>query len=380
MKLVYLIPDLASAGGTIRVLHNKACWFTHKGGYEITVITTDQGGRPIYFDFPPDITIIDIDINYSSVYNDPPVSRLISLWNKRRIHRRKLSQILERIKPDITITVYPSDTTKIPKIKRKRGISMVEFHGNRFFRLNQGYKGIHEIVAKYRTWRDYRFIKKFDKLIVLTKEGAEQWSTLSRNIVIIPNAITAIPKIAKKDSKRVIAVGRLVYEKGFDRLIKAWALLPKDILSEWELTIFGEGIQQTYLEGLIKSLGIIQSASIQPPTKHIFEEYAKSSIFVMSSYSEGLPMVLIEAMSCGLPAICFDFPCGPKDVIEDGVNGFLVENGNIPLLSKRIEELIRNDQLRNSFSEKAIYVREKFSEDKVMNMWENLFSELLFNL
>lgn len=377
MKLVYLIPDLASAGGTIRVLHNKVCWFVRQSEeYEITIVTTDQRNVPVYFNFPAGVRIIDLGINYGSVYNNPPISRIRAIHKKKKLHFKRLSELLMEIKPDVTITIYPVDAVDVSRMK-DGSIKILEFHQNRYLRLNYGFVGIHQWVQRYRTWVDYRFVKKFDRLVVLTDEGRGQWGGGLKNVCMIPNAITSLPDITlNTDSKRVIAVGRLVYEKGFDRLIKAWARLPKDILSEWELAIYGEGVQYDYLSELIKSSGVSASVCIMSPTKQIFQEYARSAFLVMSSHSEGLPMVLIEAMSCGLPAICFDFPCGPKDVIEDGVNGFLVENGDIQTLSQKMEILIRDQKLRQKFSEMALQIKDRYSEEKIMGMWVELFKEM----
>lgn len=376
MKLVYLTPTLSNPGGMERVLHNKVCWLVQKGNYDITIITTDQRDSPIFFNFPKGVEIIDLGINYSSVYAKSPIYRVLSTYRKKRIHFNLLSELLKKIRPDITITLYPSDTVSIPSIK-DGSKKIIEFHSNRFFRLNQGYKGIHQLIAKFRIRQDYQFVKKFDKLVVLTDEGAAQWGGIP-NIEVIPNAIITPPHIImSSESKRVIAVGRLIHEKGFDRLIQAWGLLPKDLLGEWKLDIYGQGEQELYLNELIYSLNLGTSAKINKPTKNIFEEYKKSAFLVMTSYSEGFGMVLVEAMSCGLPAICFDFSCGPKDIIDDNINGFLVENGNILLLSKKMERLMRDNNLRHFFSKNAKQIQDKFSEKKVMEMWEKFFNSLI---
>lgn len=377
MKLVYLIPALYNAGGSERVLHNKVCWFVRRGGYDITIITTDQGNAPLFFEFPKSVHIIDLNINYSSVYSKTPLLRWFSIYRKKKLHLKRLSDILCKIQPDVTITMYPCDTVSLKKIK-DGSKKILEFHNSRYLRLHQGRKGIHQIIAMYRTYQDYLFVKKFDELIVLTNEGASQWSL--PKMKVIPNAALSAPIIPKdfpnRDSKRIIAVGRLVYEKGFDRLIKAWGLLPEPIRSEWRLDIFGSGEQLSFLQTLINQPGL-SSISIKAPTKQVFEEYLNSAFLVMTSYSEGLPMVLIEAMSYGLPAICFDFPCGPKDVINDGVNGFLVKNGDIKTLSQKIQELICNKNLLKSFSEEAKLIRNRFSEETIMEIWEKHFEELM---
>lgn len=378
MKLVYLYSSLYISGGIERVLHNKVCELVRRGGYDITIITTDQGNAPCFFKFPESVKIIDLGINYSSIDTGNPFRRAILTYRKKKLHLKRLSELLLKIKPDITITVYSAMTVPLSKIK-DGSKKIVEFHNNRFNRLNQGYRGFHQLVARYRTWQDYRFIKKFDELVVLTKEGEKQWHGIP-NIRVIPDAVplrqTVSDVLSVSKKKRVIAVGRLVWEKGFDRLIKAWSLLPKQILAEWELVIFGSGEQKTNLEALIKTLDVCSSIHILPPTNDIFNEYVKSAFLVMTSRAEGFGMVMAEAMSCGVPVISFDFSCGPKDIIEDGVNGFLVENGNIPAFSKKMEELITNESLRQAFSEKAKLVKDKFSEKKIMDMWVTYFEEL----
>lgn len=378
MKLVYLYLSLFNSGGTERVLHNKVCSLIRRGGYEITIITTDQGSKPNFFVFPTSVNLIDLGINYSSINTRNPFRRFIQTYKKKRLHLKRLSDQLNKIKPDITITVYPSIAVPLSKIK-DGSKKIIEFHSNRYFRLNQGYRGIHQIVAKYRTWQDYQFIKKFDGLVVLTKEGAKQWQGIS-NVRVIPNTAPSqqivLNDLPSSKERRVIAVGRLVWEKGYDRLIQAWSLLPKEILAEWELVIFGAGEQKNNLENLIKKQNVSSSVSIKKPTKQIFNEYAKSSFFVMTSRSEGFGMVLVEAMSCGLPAISFDFSCGPKEIIENGVNGFLVDDGNIQDFAARMEQLICNDSLRSSFSKKAQLVIDKYSEEKIMQKWVTFFAEL----
>lgn len=379
MKLVYLFTSLFNSGGTERVLHNKVCELVRRGGYEITVITTDQGSKPNFFSFPASVQIIDLGINYSSIDTRNPFRRSILTYKKKKLHLKRLSDQLNKIKPDITITIYP--TISVPLSKLKDGSKkIIEFHGNRFFRLFQGYRGFHQIVAKYRTWQDYQFVKKFDALVVLTKEGAKQWQGIS-NIHVIPNAAPSrqvdFNDLSISKEKRVIAVGRLVWEKGYDRLIQAWRLLPKEILSEWKLVIFGNGEQKNNLEDLIIKQDVSSSVCINPPTKEIFIEYAKSAFFVMTSRAEGFPMVLIEAMSCGLPVVSFDFSFGPKEIIKNGVNGFLVEDGNIQDLAAKIEQLICDENLRFAFSQKTQLDLENYSEDKIMKKWEAFFAALI---
>ncbi|MBQ9310885.1 MAG: glycosyltransferase, partial [Bacteroidales bacterium] len=171
--------------------------------------------------------------------------------------------------------------------------------------------------------------------------------------------------------------GRLDYQKGFDRLLDAWAMLPDGIRREWHLDIFGQGEWKERLEAQAARLGISDSASINPPTDKIFAEYADSSFLVMSSHYEGFPMVMIEAMASGLPVVSFDFPCGPRDIITPGTDGLIVQDGDIASLAGAMLELMENPAKIEAMSIRARKVSETYSEDKIMGYWEKCFKDLL---
>lgn len=374
-KLFYLTPTLSSPAGMERVLHNKVLWLVKQARYDITIITTDQGSSPTFYQFPPEVKIIDLGINYSTDYSLPPLKRIFALRKKRRIHKKRLSELLFKERPDITIALYPSEVSVVPSIK-DGSKKILEFHSNRGFRLNQGFKGIHLLVARYRCWKDTILARRFDKCIVLTHEAADQWSDLD-NIEVIPNSVTTIPDIsADVDIHRIIAVGRLIYEKGFDRLLKAWALVPDDIKGDWKLNIFGDGVLREQLNGMIAGLGLEASTEICRPTKEIFKEYARSAFLVMSSRSEGFGMVMLEAMSCGLPVVSFDFMSGPREIIKDGINGIIVKNGDIEALAQTMRRLIEDRALRHELASHSKDVLILFSEDRIMHMWETCFNEI----
>lgn len=376
MKLVYHLASTAVPGGSVRVLYNKIRWFIKKGGYEIIVVTTDQKGAPPYFTFPPEVKCIDLGINYWDDYSRNPISRFIITGKKRRIHRERLAEVLMREKPDITIAQYPTEAWVAGTIK-DGSKKVMEFHNSRFHRLASNVKGIHRLVAYYRTCQDKRYAKLFEKFIVLTQEDATQWGDM-KNILVIPNPIHDFTEIADvKYSRTVIAVGRLVPQKRFDYLLEAWALLPPELRNSWNLRIFGDGQLESSLKEQILRLGIQDAASILPPSKQIFKEYAKSAFLVMSSDYEGLPMVMIEAMSVGLPVVSFDFKCGPRDIIENGNNGFIVPLGNCGHLAKAMAQVMEDEDLRTKMSLQAKLTSNAFLEDTIMDKWVKLFNELL---
>ena len=376
MKLIYCMASVYNPGGMERVLLNKVRWFASRDGYDVTVLTTDQQDRPPFYHFPENVRIIDLGINYSADNDRSPVAKITGYFSKLRKHRKALTELLMKERADIVVSLYPSESSFIPRIK-DGSKKVLELHLNRYFRLQYGRRGLLGLADRFRSWQDVRIARKFDKFVVLTREDAGYWGNLP-NLEVIPNAAPSVPDIPYDASyRRVIAVGRLDYQKGFDRLLDAWALIPEELRREWRLDIFGQGEWKEMLEERIVSLGIGSSSRINQPTKDVFNEYSSSSFIVMSSHYEGLPMVLIEAMSCGLPGVCFDFRCGPKDMIIDGKNGLLVPEGDVQALARAMERLMRNETLRTAMSTEARKVVADYSEEKVMEQWNRSFKELL---
>ena len=177
--------------------------------------------------------------------------------------------------------------------------------------------------------------------------------------------------------KRVIAVGRLDYQKGFDRLIKAWQKVHiSGRFEDWSLDIFGQGEWHGMLQQMIDNAGLQNSVRINRPTNDIMNEYIKSSLIVMTSNYEGFGMVLVEAMACGTPAVAFDCKCGPRDIIKHGENGYLVANGDIDGLAEAMMLLMDDEKKRKLFSIKARQVVDTYSEENVMSLWIKLFTAL----
>ena len=382
MKLIYCIASVYNPGGMERVLLNKVRWFVRQGGYELMVVTTDQQGRAPFYEFPPEVQMVDLGINYSLDNSRPPVAKILSYFRKRRIHKEKLTELLMRERADIVVSLYPSESSFIPGI-RDGSKKVLELHYNKYFRLQYNRRGLLGLADRYRMRQDERIVRKFDKFDVLTREDAGYWGALP-NLAVIPNAALEIPGQARNDengarntdSRRVIAVGRLDYQKGFDRLLDAWALIPDEVRKDWTLDIFGQGEWEMMLKEKASVLGISDSARINRPTSRIFEEYARSAFLAMSSHYEGLPMVMIEAMACGLPVVSFDYPCGPKDIIREGENGLIVPEGDTAALAKAMARLMGNAELRQLMSEEARKVTSSYSEENIMRKWKQCFDSL----
>lgn len=376
MKLIYCIRATYNPGGMERVLLNKVTWLVKKLGWEVMIVTTDQQNRPPFYPFPEEVRMVDLDINYADDNDKPVWKKIAGYLQRRKLHRKRLTELLMQERADIVVSLYPSESSFIPAIK-DGSKKILELHYCKFFRLQYNRKGVLGLIDRWRTWQDERIVRRFDKFVVLTREDKGYWGDLP-NLEVIPNAAMFIAeKPSTYKEKRVLAVGRLDYQKGFDRLIEAWHLIQKSgMFADWHLDIFGQGEWQEMLQRMIEEKGLAETARINCPTKAIGKEYAQSAMLVMSSHYEGFPMVMIEAMACGLPVVAFDFLCGPKDIIHSGINGLLVKNGDVEGLAQAMSRLMEDEAYRLQLSQQARKVTEVYSEEQVMAQWVSLFTSL----
>lgn len=376
MKLFYCIRATYNPGGMERVLFNKVSYWVEKLNWEVVIVTTDQKGLPPFYPFPENVRTIDLGIDYADDNYKGVIQKVTGYLHRRRKHKQALTELLIKEKADIVVSLYPSESSFIPDIK-DGSKKVLEIHYCKFFRLQYGRKGLLGAIDRWRTRQDERIVRRFDKFVVLTNEDRGYWGNLP-NIEVIPNAAMFVAdRYSDVSNKRVIAVGRLDYQKGFDRLIKAWEIVHNSgKYNDWKLDIFGQGEWEEMLQRMINEKGLNSSAFINKPTKNIGEEYADSAMLVMSSNYEGFPMVMIEAMACGLPVVAFDFKCGPKDIISDGENGLIIQNGDIMALAEGMMKLMGNTQDRKRMSQNARKIVDTYSEKAVMDKWIGLFNNL----
>ncbi len=376
MKLIYCTHSTYNPGGMERVLLNKVTYLSQLLGWEVAVVTTDQHQRPPFYPFPEKVRMTDLEINYSEDNEKGAWKKITGYLCKRKEHKRKLTALLLKEKPDIVVSLYPSESSFIPDIK-DGSKKVLELHYCKFFRLQYGRKGLLGWIDKLRTRQDEQIVRRFDKFVVLTNEDRRYWGDLP-NIEVIPNAAMHVSD-AYSDvmNKRMIAVGRLDYQKGFDRLIQAWELVQHSgKFTDWKLDIYGQGEWQEMLQQMIDKAELQNTVCLNRPTKQIGEEYVKSDMLVMSSNYEGFPMVMIEAMACGLPVVSFDYKCGPKDIIQSGINGLLVPNGDIQALADAMMKVMEDEAYRKMLSLNARKVVDTYSEQAVMAQWIRLFTSI----
>ena len=350
-KIAILDFNATILGGVERVVCGLAKSFCESGKYSVVVVSLFSSKGTSYYPLPDNVKIIHVGLKYGSIF------KYIFL------QCFKLTKLCKKEKIDIIIgTLFKTN-------------SFLPFVGNCKIKI-----GTEHITDKLTTrrWKAMKkiFYPMLDSLVCLTKSDAKNYSYL-KNIKVIPNQLPFIPKKQSELKNNVIlSVGRLDYQKGFERLIEAISLI-KEKCGGWQVKIIGDdGKDKEKLLEQIKKNGLEQTITILPPTDKIEDEYYNAGIYVMSSRYEGFPMVLIEAKSCGLPVVSFDCPDGPAEIIQNNVDGFLVEEGDVEALSQAILKLIEDEDLRKKFGQEAVKNVRRFSPDNVFEMWDNLFEEL----
>lgn len=378
LKIVYCTPALYMAGGVERVLTLKANYMADVLGYDITIILTEGKDKPLFYPLSDKIKVINLDIDFEAFWTCSFVKKIFVYLQKQRIFKKRLTEELIRLKADITVSLLRREINFINDIQdgsRKVG----ELHVNRanYRNFEAGDTNlIKRLFAKYWILNLVSHLKRLDRFVVLTEEDKASWTELS-NVDVIPDPLAFdIDQVSPLTNKRVIAVGRYVYQKGFDLLLQAWKKIEQQH-PDWELSIYGMG-ERTPYEQLMDKLQIDRNrCHLNGSTPDIKAEYLNSSLFVFSSRFEGFGMVLIEAMACGLPVVSFDCPCGPKDIVRHNEDGLLVPSGNIDSLAEAMHQMMSDDNLRQQMAATAIINAKRFQLDGIALRWKSLFEEIL---
>lgn len=367
MKIAYVVDCMYNSGGMERVL--SVCANALCDVYDVTVITAFQKGQPDFFKLNSRIKRYDLGI-----HEDANIRR------KKRDFKRTLSAYLQVEHFDVVVSMGGMDLGFLYSI-RDGSKKFVWFHFAidiaKTTWIGPNPNLLKKIKAQLQTWKRIYYARKYDKIVVISKADLEAWKEYTNKVVCVYNPVTiGNPVQADLSSKKVISVGRLDYQKGFDYLIDAWGLVAEKH-KDWLLDIYGEGPLREQLQWKIDKQGLHNSVRLCGRTPNITEKYAQHSIYVMSSRAEGLGLVLIEAASCGLPLISYDCPSGPSEIVTDGENGYLIPHvGDIDAMAEKICLLIEDAELRKQMGEKAKLMVDKFSPLKIKEQWMTLFDSI----
>ncbi|WP_121171908.1 glycosyltransferase family 4 protein [Kushneria sinocarnis] len=288
----------------------------------------------------------------------------------------RLRQLLRQYPQDILIdTDYLLGQVALPAVP---GMSVRHVHWEHFS-FNLDLDKPHKLLGRRLIARATRGI------VTLTQRDREYWLKGARvrgEIAAIPNPVPfEMPETTyQPDTFIVLAVGRLNYQKGFDRLIESWAEMKNEKgndVSHWTLRILGDGEEEHELKQKAHQLGVNDSIEFLPATKDVDHYYRNASILAMTSRFEGFPMVLLEAQSYGLPIVAFDCDTGPAEIISDGESGFLVAQGDTHGFAHQLASLIQDSELRMKFSANARDSVSRFKPEAIVVQWNRYLENLM---
>jgi|SRR6476469_2289104 len=364
MRCTLIIYSL-NAGGAERVISNMANYWAAKG-WEINLLTFEDDGKKPFYNLDSQISHIHLGIAGSSP------NPIMGIWNNLTRIQALRSAIINS-KPTVVISFMHKTNEIVLLATRWLNVPVVVSE-----RIDPVRHSTGKIWEQLRRWT----YPLADRIVVQTKRAGDYFSSrLKKRICVIPNPVLLPPDVKELSNKllgerSLIAMGRLVPQKGFDLLLEALAQL-KNRYPEWTLTILGEGDLRPQLESLRHELGLGDRVHLLGRVKNPYEFLKQADIFIMSSRFEGFPNALCEAMACGLPVISTDCPNGPREIIRDGVDGILVPNEDVPALAAAMERLMYDEKERKSLGDRAKKITERFGLEKVMLAWESLINEAI---
>lgn len=377
MKIVYCIPGLWNAGGMERVLTQKVNWLSEHTDWEISIVTTErvpEGKSRNYFPLNERVEVVEMNVDFNADYRK---ALPIKWWNhikKQRRYQKQLCHWISSNKVDVCLSLCGKEIEWLGKADvacRK----IAELHFAMDYReqwLLQTHQGVlWRWIGRQMTKALVRQMKGMDRVVVLTRADEQSWLKQGvEQVEVIGNLCSIMPeRVGLHDKKQILAVGRLEVQKGFDRLIEAWAKIEKEFPA-WTLRICGEGSEREELRLKIEDWGLKNRVVMDGLAEDLEEEYQQSGLFVLSSRYEGLPLALMEAMSCGLCCVAMDCEQGPRELIEDGKTGWLVPEGDVDELAAKMRQALRDDRQRQALGRAAAeYARKTFAMEAIMNQW-----------
>lgn len=375
---------MKSTNGVERVLSQRLSLLAESGLYEVYLITYNQYGAPYSFPISDKVHCIDLATRYierCSYYG------LYQYWDRfvsKLKYKRSLRECLLNICPDVItcVDIHFVDLQIVLNIDVD-AVKVVECHCG----LSSYFAGLKKIRNPYKRYRlrilkdkIIRAISQFDRIIVMTEGEKREWD-LGDKVVFIPNMLSFYPdkvSVSRHAHHRIISVGRYAYQKGYDMLIEAWKIV-QDKYPDWSLHIYGshDGDMGDYnqLKTTINN-SQIQNVFLYPASNDVYSEYAKSDLYVMSSRFESFGLVLIEAMSCGLPIISFDCHFGPRSIIVDGETGILVPPSDVKKLAESICFMIEHPDERMRMGGNARTEVSKYKPERILSVWQQFYQSL----
>ena len=368
--------------GVERLMSDKMNYMAEQG-HDITLVTYEQGAHPPVFPLHPSIKHFDLDTRFFTLQKYSLPQRLWKMHQLQKLFGKRLQQVVDKQQPDI----IHATTYSLGLVKQILGLrttakltmeSQVSYESELKETIYKG-RGILETFARRYDRKVLSQLHRFDAFFTLTKGDTEKWRQHYDHITVIPNPLTRYPEEVKghdKELRRIICAGRLVYQKGFDLFVQAFADIANQC-PDWHVDLFGSGEDEAMLRKMIGERGLEQRIIMHPATDRIYDEFQDSDFFVFPSRFEGWGLVIVEAMSCGIPVVSFRCDYGPEDIITDGKDGLLVTNGDTKELGEKILWIINHPEERRAMGQAARMTARKYRKEIISQQWIDVFSSLL---
>ena len=379
MRILIIHRSYALVGGAERVLTDKANYLSEHGGHQIMLVSYEQGTHPLPYELHPSVKYRDLDCRFFTLSRYSVLIRLYHYYRLRHKFESSLRKLASDFHPDVVVLASDWQTLITSVFRAVSPIPVIaEFHNAYDYIMRKVGVSENKLIAgivRYFHWQTLKHLGECAKMVVLTESDARCWRRHFSNVYVIPNPVTIYPSViddVTKDGGRIIFVGRFNHEKRVDRLVVAFSKLA-DRYPYWHVDIFGEGNEKVLIEQLISKYHLDGRVIIHNPTKTIYDEYKRSEMLVLCSEHEARPLVLVEAMACGIPCVSLDCPCGPREIITDGVTGLLARDGDVMDLAAKMEWLMTHDEERHEMGRKARENAAKYRMSVIMQDWNNLY-------
>ena len=363
MRILYLQSRFGT-GGINRITSVKENYLVDKGFEMHNLNVLDEVCVPPEGMYSDKIIFHSIRANrLDSLSKIPFFGRILRFF----YFRIKLLLFYREIQPDIIVCTMPRLEPMSMLWLTRHIVRIQEFHG-----LYNGMKALSSSEEK-----EMRIRMKYYQMVALTKREANHiQQLLQQKCLNIPNATFLRPaSYSDCTNKRVLILARLVFQKGIVPFLKHWVGV-QNKHPDWELCIVGDGPEKEKLEQEKAEYGL-QTVHIYPYTIHPATEYLESSIFLLPSVFEGWPLVVIESMSYGVPVIAYDCLCGPSEIIQDGVDGFITKYQDPQEMIEKVNCLIEHPDVRIEMGKRARINIQRFNMDDIMGRWIGLFNRLM---
>jgi len=365
-KIVYILEQFYLHGGIEKITATKANWLV-MNGYEVTIIVNRQQNKPFVYPLHKAVNFIDLAIDYHSGISYFHPKNLV----KAPQHIFKLQKLLNKLKPNVVIMLsLQFDHYALPIISTAKTIR--EHHSSRYYYAIERKKTISIFKKLKYSFEDY-ILKKYSHNVVLTPDEKKRYK--ANNLIVLPNGIVSSNNTLNLARKKIVlTAGRISKVKNFEHLIAIWQQITVKY-PDWQLHIYGGGdiAYEKQLNQKIKDLGITKTTCLCGNTTELAIKMQEAAIYAMTSHTECYPMVLLEAQVAGLPIISYDCPYGPRNIIQGGLDGVLVENQNKEAFAIQLEKLILDEIKRVKMGKHAIITVKKNQLTTIMEEWVELF-------